>query len=176
MTGSSHCTLVPYWAARLGKNGTRSPADFPPRRRALLRACRRSRQHRRARGALFGRTNDAIARAAPSHSYVVRALVNSIFSSCGPDALVCREPCAIGTLSAPQVVRRACFGRTAARRSLRLTDRRSVFAARIVPDRRNNPAARRFDRRLARRRCLAGGFSTGAASCRGTRAADAEIP
>ena len=51
VTGSSHCTLIPYWAARLGKDRLEAPA-VAPRRRAVLRAARRPGVDRRPRLAL----------------------------------------------------------------------------------------------------------------------------
>ncbi len=47
VTGSAHCTLTPYWAARLDKQrAARAPGE-PPGGRALLRARRRARPPRR---------------------------------------------------------------------------------------------------------------------------------
>ena len=61
VTGSSHCTLVPYWAESPRQDQARSAPALASRRRALLRARRRPGEHRRACRALFGRADRGVA-------------------------------------------------------------------------------------------------------------------
>ena len=46
VTGSAHCTLIPYWAEQLGKTQLFAAADIETRRRVVLRAGRRPREDR----------------------------------------------------------------------------------------------------------------------------------
>ena len=47
VTGSAYCTLAPYWARAARQAGAARASGEPPRRRAVLRARRRPRAHRR---------------------------------------------------------------------------------------------------------------------------------
>ena len=49
VTGSSHCTLVPYWSRRLGKKRLHAQPGLPPRRGSPVRRPGRPRGHRRSR-------------------------------------------------------------------------------------------------------------------------------
>jgi predicted PhzF superfamily epimerase YddE/YHI9 len=53
-TGSSHCTLVPYWASRPRQARAQGAPSLAACRHAHLRAQRRPRRHRRPRCALSG--------------------------------------------------------------------------------------------------------------------------
>ena len=57
VTGSAHCTLIPYWAQRLGKPSFVGATSFRAGRRANLPGSRRPRLHRRAGDDLFARRN-----------------------------------------------------------------------------------------------------------------------
>jgi len=65
VTGSAHCTLVPYWAERLGKS-EHERGNFAARREAALRAARRPGQPCWPRGALFGRADFGVNEGVPS--------------------------------------------------------------------------------------------------------------
>ena len=100
VTGSAHCTLVPYWAERLGKS-EHERGNFAARREAALRAARRPGQPCWPRGALFGRADFGVRRRGTLCAFV------------GIEQRTSLAVCHVVSLIGPQQ-RRSMFGRMSA--------------------------------------------------------------
>ena len=87
VTGSAHCTLVPYWANRLGQDDARGASGLQTRRRAHVRAERRPRADDRPCGLLPRRHHYHLTRRRASAQALLRSKVMSSRSG-GPKAHV----------------------------------------------------------------------------------------